>query len=51
MIWDKTYGGSGDGGAESLIQTSDGSYVVAGVTYSEGASGGVLGNKIRCIWY
>jgi predicted secreted protein len=36
-IWDRTYGGSGDDGATSLIQTTDGGYAVAGGTYSKGA--------------
>ena len=36
-VWDKTYGGSGDDGAFSLIQTTDGSYAVAGYTESKGA--------------
>ncbi len=33
-VWDRTYGGSGGDGASSLIQTTDGSYAVAGVTFS-----------------
>jgi len=37
MIWDRTYGGSGEDWAWSLIQTTDGGYVVAGYTYSKGA--------------
>ncbi|WP_456467816.1 hypothetical protein [Archaeoglobus sp.] len=36
--WDKTYGGSYDDGARSIIETSDG-YVVAGYTESKGAGG------------
>jgi hypothetical protein len=35
--WSKTYGGAGDDGAMSLIQTSDGGYALAGYTYSVGA--------------
>lgn len=35
--WMKTYGGSGDDVAESVQQTSDGGYVVAGFTGSFGA--------------
>jgi|GEM_PF-2004183 len=38
-VWDKTYGGSGDDAANSLIQTADGGYVVAGRTESKGAGG------------
>jgi len=37
MIWDRTYGGSNDDGSDSLIQTTDGGYAVAGGTYSKGA--------------
>jgi hypothetical protein len=39
-IWDKTFGGSGDDRAHSIIQTSDGGYAVAGVTLSFGAGEG-----------
>jgi uncharacterized delta-60 repeat protein len=38
--WDKTFGGSNYDYASSLIQISDGSYVVAGWTRSKGAGGG-----------
>jgi hypothetical protein len=43
-VWDKTYGGSGDDWATSLIQItrgwpSDSGYAVAGFTYSKGAGG------------
>ena len=38
-VWDKTYGGSQDDGAWSLIQTTDGGYAVAGYTSSKGAGG------------
>ena len=37
MVWDRTYGGSDSDSAESLIQTSDGGYAVAGATSSKGA--------------
>ena len=37
MIWDRTYGGSGDDMAWSLIQTTDSGYAVAGFTFSKGA--------------
>ncbi len=36
VVWDKTYGGSGDDEARSIIETSDG-YIVAGYTESQGA--------------
>jgi serine/threonine protein kinase len=36
-IWQKTYGGSGDDWANSIQQTSDGGYIVAGGTTSFGA--------------
>ena len=35
--WDKTYGGTDDDGARSVIQTGDGGYIVAGFTKSYGA--------------
>jgi len=38
--WQKTYGGNGWDGAESIQQTSDGGYVVAGYTESFGAGDG-----------
>jgi hypothetical protein len=37
--WTKTIGGSSDDGASSIIQSSDGGYVVAGGTWSFGAGG------------
>jgi hypothetical protein len=37
ITWDRTYGGSEDDVAYSLIQTTDGDYVVAGRTRSKGA--------------
>jgi len=36
-IWDRTYGGSKEDWAFSLIQTTDGGYAVAGYTESKGA--------------
>ena len=36
-LWDRTFGGYGSDGASSIIQTSDGGYVVAGSTTSTGA--------------
>ena len=36
-VWEKTYGGSGDDWANSIQQTTDGGYIVAGGTYSFGA--------------
>jgi len=38
-LWDHTYGGSKGDEANSLIQTSDGGYAVAGYTESKGAGG------------
>ncbi len=37
MQWSQTYGGSDDDEAYSLVQTSDGGYVLAGFTASYGA--------------
>jgi uncharacterized delta-60 repeat protein len=37
IVWQKAYGGSGWDSAESVRQTSDGGYVVAGLTGSYGA--------------
>ena len=37
MEWNKTYGGMGYDGANSLVQTSDGGYALAGETESSGA--------------
>jgi hypothetical protein len=39
MIWNQTYGGPGDNVANSVIQTSDGGYAIAGSTDSAGAGG------------
>ena len=38
VTWQKTYGGSGGDFASSIQQTTDGGYIVAGSTYSFGAS-------------
>ena len=43
LIWDKTYGGTNDDGADytdSIKQTSDGGYIVAGWTFSKGTGSG-----------
>lgn len=37
ITWEKTFGGSDDDWAWSLIQTTDGGYAVAGITFSYGA--------------
>ena len=37
LVWDRTYGGSYDDEAHSLIQTTDGGFMVAGFTTSKGA--------------
>jgi hypothetical protein len=39
MLWNQTYGGSGDDSATGLVQASDGGYVIVGFTYSFGAGG------------
>ena len=39
MEWNKTYGGTGDDQAWSLVETSDGGYIIAGSTDSFGAGG------------
>ncbi|MFZ8835359.1 MAG: T9SS type A sorting domain-containing protein [Candidatus Caldipriscus sp.] len=39
VIWAKTYGGTGTDYARSIQQTSDGGYIVAGITWSFGAGG------------
>jgi hypothetical protein len=38
-LWNKTYGGTGDDTAYSVVQTGDGGYALAGYTYSFGAGG------------
>jgi hypothetical protein len=42
IIWAKTYGGTNVDGASSVQQTSDGGYIVAGLTFSFGAGGDIL---------
>jgi uncharacterized repeat protein (TIGR02543 family)/uncharacterized delta-60 repeat protein len=37
--WQRTYGGSGNDNANSIQQTSDGGYIIAGITGSFGAGG------------
>jgi len=37
MLWSRVYGGTGNDGASSVIQTSDGGYALIGYTYSYGA--------------
>lgn len=49
ILWDKTYGGSGIDRAYSVVQASNGNYVVAGVTNSNDAD--VSGNHgLEDIW-
>ncbi len=40
IVWDRTYGGSDWDWADSVIETSDGYYVVVGYTASKGAGSG-----------
>jgi uncharacterized delta-60 repeat protein len=40
ITWSKTYGGTGWDGAQSVQETSDGGYIVAGFTLSYGAGAG-----------
>ncbi len=42
MMWNQTYGGTGDDYGYSLVVTSDGGYAMAGVARSFGAGGGVF---------
>jgi hypothetical protein len=46
VIWTKTIGGSSDDEARSIIQSSDGGYVVAGYTQSFGAGGDIYVVKL-----
>ncbi len=39
LQWDRTYGGANEDFAESVVQTSDGGYAIAGYTHSYGAGG------------
>lgn len=49
VIWNKTYGGSGDDRAEKIIQTQDKGYVVIG--YSDSSDGDVSSNNgLRDFW-
>ena len=40
IVWKKTFGGGGNDWANSVQQTSDGGFIVAGITYSFGAGSG-----------
>jgi hypothetical protein len=42
MLWNKTYGGAGDDVGNSVVQTSDGGYAIAGYTESFGDDAGDL---------
>ena len=39
MVWSETFGGADDDYAWSVQQTSDGGYILAGETYSNGSGG------------
>jgi hypothetical protein len=45
LVWQKSFGGTGGEGASSVKQTSDGGYVLAGVTHSYNVD--VVGNHRR----
>src|SRR5207249_46394 len=47
--WQKCYGGSGDDTAKSIVQTSDGGYIVAGTTNSDDKD--VIGNHGRADYW
>lgn len=44
IVWQKTLGGSADDWASSIRQTSDGGYVVAGMSWSSTINGQISGN-------
>jgi len=44
-LWNRTFGGFGFESGESVVQTSDGGYVVAGFTNSYGAGDGDIWSK------
>jgi hypothetical protein len=49
--WQKTYGGSANDGANSIIQTNDGGYIITGYTESnDGDVVGIHGNNSEDIW-
>lgn len=55
LVWDSVFGGKNNDYATSLIQTTDGGYMVAGTTYSYGAGGRnfwviKLDNKGNVVW-
>jgi hypothetical protein len=47
MQWNKTYGGTNDDYAFSVVQTGDGGYVLAGCTDSFGSGGWVCSMRVR----
>ena len=40
ILWEKTFGGAGDDRVNSILQNSDGDYILVGWTDSKGAGGG-----------
>lgn len=47
LIWYKTYGGTKDDSASSIIKTSDGNYLLVGSTFSYGSKGDVYVVKVN----
>ena len=53
--WEKVFGGQEDEEANDIIETSDGNYLIAGITYSKGAGSGdayflKIDSKGNLIW-
>tara|TARA_R110000850_G_scaffold140849_2_gene262420 strand:- start:67 stop:1626 length:1560 start_codon:yes stop_codon:yes gene_type:complete len=49
IVWEQTYGGSNNDDAQSIIQTSEGGYLVAGHTYSSNGDVGA-NNGVQDYW-